>query len=861
MMEWSEYIEELLSEPDGIDRIRLSFDSGNTIMPIPPIIKASVFLMDKMVKNQGNRQIIVFPERLQTTFIFVLMRVIHHIFVGKIEGHYVPENFIPGEKLKLGNAVVEYLGIEEKNGKQYIELQLSDVDKFSAPIDSLPMFQKTDTRLPISTKQKFNSEKNRIFKDNQNLNKANLQTNLLKNFKTHMTSSVYYISSVAFIKEQLLSLRICDIKVSDLLFIGQTNYDGKITNVGAGQLAGIPAIVLSSDLYAVNSSLECGNPAQSVMIEISNINSILSQLDVLDKLIQKRIPVIFVTDIINSFDLSELVKRGFNIWRWNRDNLSPKLYDVADTIADKRIRNYIKQELQYIKLESNEISEAAKILVENRSASREQSAKVMKVYEILSDILFNILRETVPLSDFECDLVFKKLADCNRYLSDEKNYLSEELFKDYNQVIQDYTDVCSYRHDLPKYRALCNVLYSNSNKKITIVIPEKADKKRIENFWKLWIQKHMLHIDLNVCFPTEYYGISCLNSDITIIVGWLRRAIMRKIIFSYNTESYIVLLYNYENRWKDYAIKKWSESLLYSNNEEIIGSLLSKGHEEIFVSRYEAGIATDAEDIIEDDELEEINLILRENKYKQFVSGSSSGNGENVKAIPVSYVGGFLAFYQTGHKLLSATQIITNNADKIKSVLPEELRAGDFIVVRESGRDIIKDLADIILKNSGKGDLRELASKWKEVVAIELVFMTENEFFQRMAEVGCKKGKSTIKKWIEDEDLIAPESKEDLQYIADISGSEVLKELLDDVFEAANTVRRAHRQAGRIISNRLKEELADVLKNYGNIDPFNFWEPIEIDVQDVGIIKVLKIIDKGNTIYVDPSDTNRLIKE
>ena len=55
MMEWSEYIEELLSEPDGIDRIRLSFDSGNTIMPIPPIIKASVFLMDKMVKNQGNR--------------------------------------------------------------------------------------------------------------------------------------------------------------------------------------------------------------------------------------------------------------------------------------------------------------------------------------------------------------------------------------------------------------------------------------------------------------------------------------------------------------------------------------------------------------------------------------------------------------------------------------------------------------------------------------------------------------------------------------------------------------------------------------------------------------------------------------
>ena len=57
------------------------------------------------------------------------------------------------------------------------------------------------------------------------------------------------------------------------------------------------------------------------------------------------------------------------------------------------------------------------------------------------------------------------------------------------------------------------------------------------------------------------------------------------------------------------------------------------------------------------------------------------------------------------------------------------------------------------------------------------------------------------------------------------------------------------------------KKLVKIRKKYGKIDPFNFWEPIEINVEGIGTVKILKIIDIGSMVQVDSSDTNRLIEE
>lgn len=268
------------------------------------------------------------------------------------------------------------------------------------------------------------------------------------------------------------------------------------------------------------------------------------------------------------------------------------------------------------------------------------------------------------------------------------------------------------------------------------------------------------------------------------------------------------------------------------------------------------------EEIPTTDEFAEIELTLRENKYRQYVAnGGQKTASETTEALPVNYVGGYLAFYRAGHKVISATDIIINDSNKIDSVFPDQLKIGDFIVVRETARDLIREMADVILARSGKAELREMAGKWKEALKIETLFNTPEEIYQHLQEVGCTKGYQAIRGWIFDDDVIAPQSKQDLEHIAAVTGSSVLKELLDQVYDAAQTVRSAHIQAGKLLSIYLKSRIVEALKEYGDIDPFNIWAPIEMQIEGIGTVRILKIIDIGTPVTVDIADTNRLIDE
>ena len=154
MLEWDEYVEKLLQSESVFDGINLSFDEDINSVSVPPIIKSSILMLDKMVLHQGQYNIMVFPEGVQSIFIFTLMKVLHNITKGKIERSYDPSDFQIGEKLKFGNAVVEYLGIEDHNGKTHLKIRLADLTN-SAPIEFFPLFQRTNTLRRLSRYEQF----------------------------------------------------------------------------------------------------------------------------------------------------------------------------------------------------------------------------------------------------------------------------------------------------------------------------------------------------------------------------------------------------------------------------------------------------------------------------------------------------------------------------------------------------------------------------------------------------------------------------------------------------------------------------------------------------------------------------------
>lgn len=861
MIAWDDYLEKLISAPDEMDGITLSFDGGNTNISVPAIVKSSILMLDKMIQHQGKRHVIVFPEREQTALIFSLIRTIHNIETGKIEKKYSVEDFVPGDKLKLGNAVVQFLGIAEMNGKKYIQISLSDCNTYSFPLDTAPVFQKTDTKRPLSSTAKYAKEREAQQGSNALISESGSYLSGLMQYKTHMSSSVYYVSSVTGVIEQLDDMRFCNEKLSQYILMGRTNYEGVITNIGVGQMTGVPAVVFSSDLYAVKAAIKNRNPIQSLIIDISNMNLILSQLDVLDEILEIGVPVIFVTDTANSLDLGELLNRKFNIWRWDKGSITKGLYEKRNTETELTIEHCAKQRLHYIKVDGNEISESARILAKYRRKTQEQSVQIMDMYGKLSNISFTILRETVPVSDIDIQTANHILNECQDLLNHEKGYISSEEYVDYQKVIENYQRIFEYGYRLNKHNALRETITEHKGQRICLIIPERGNKEKTEKFWTNEIRD--ISTQLSVLYPSEYYASSNNKYDVTIIVGWLKRAIMRKIIFSYHTASYVVLLYDYENRWKNHDARNWKSALKNSDNKSTIKNSFSSLDVEISASRYmeEDEEVIPVEETASEDELEEIDTILRENKFRRYVKSGQRSGSEIVNAVPVNFVGGYIAFYQTSHEVISATDIIMGESDKIAKATPDKLRNGDFIIVRETDKDITREMADLILQNSGKSELRELAGKWKEVIEIELLFYTPKQFYDSLVDAGFKKGYPTVKRWIENDSVIAPGQIDDLEYIAKVTQNQVLSELMEDIFEAARIVRSAHIQAGRTLSDMLKVKIAEELKKYEKIDPFNFWEPIEINVDGIGTAKILKIIDVGSIVQVDSSDINRLIEE
>ena len=102
-------------------------------------------MLDRMLECQGKFNIMVFPERIQSIFIFTLVKLLYNISEGRIERAYDPEKFQPGEKLRFGKAVVEFVRMEEHGDKKCMRIRLADLD-YIAPIELFPLFQKTNAK-------------------------------------------------------------------------------------------------------------------------------------------------------------------------------------------------------------------------------------------------------------------------------------------------------------------------------------------------------------------------------------------------------------------------------------------------------------------------------------------------------------------------------------------------------------------------------------------------------------------------------------------------------------------------------------------------------------------------------------------
>lgn len=862
MLSWDEYIEELLSNPTVLDNMSLQY--GDNTIAVSPIVKASIQMLESMIETEGRHNVFVFPEIKELLYEFILSKIVFNVAAGKINIAYDPHTFMSGQKLKYKNCVVEFDRYVERDfdGKERIYIRFSDGGTYGLPPEIAPIFQIADSDTKRFSKSKafydvYSAkralEEAKALPENRNIIEA------LTDYKTHLDGSILLITNIKNAKEYFDQSFINGTPLKDVLLIGKVQTDGSIDSCYPGQLSGNPAIVLASDLYSVIKAIEQGAKVQSIIINSSQNTVIDNQLDTLDDLSREEFPILCLTDTSNSFELDVLLDRGYNVWRWDANSLVETIHASDQKTTGKRIRNCAKQALAYERVNCAEITEALHLIYSHKAEIENQGTDVIATYNKLFNLLFTSLRIAVPFEREEICQVQIILDDCKAALEHEKRFMSQELYRDLVKAITDFEKVFIISFDNPKVSKIAEIISSKKYSSVCIVISDRLDKVRCEEYWRNFaVRKHSPTI-VKVLYPQEYASSDTVRYDATIIVGWLNNKNMRNVIYCYGTQEYIVLTYECEEKWRKAHTRTWSRSLSNSSNNRIVKNSFSrKARSEISDHRFAETTAVMREETF--DELTDIENLIQANRCRQY-GISAGGQGQIVDAYPVSFVGGHLSFYRGGHQVITVTDIITDESDSISLKTPDQLVVGDFVVVREADRDIIKDIADRILENSGKSNLRSIALRWKEALKVETMFSTTEDIFETLKLHGCTKGYPTVRNWIENEDQFSLKDKNDLICIAKAFNDQILLETADDVYTAGLEVKGVHVQAGQYLSKLLKKQIVEALSSYEDIDVYNIWDPIELQLEDIGKVIILKIIDINRPIQIDSGNTNRLLSE
>lgn len=862
MLSWDEYIDRLLDTPTVLDNISLQY--GKNATTISPIVKASIQMLDSMIATEGRHNVFVFPEIKELLYEFVLSKIVYNVSSGKINISYDPHTFVRGQKLKYKNCIVEFekIGVDPNDGKEKVFVRFADNATYGVPSEIAPIFQIAKSDAKRFTKSeafyKVFSAQKAIEELKSSPTNQNIIT-LLTNYKTHLDGSVFLITNMKAAKDYFEHILINGTHLREVLLIGNARPDGSVENYFPGQLSGNPAIVLASDFYSIYAAISNGAKVQSIIVNVSQGSLIENQLDILDDLSREKFPVLCLTDTRNSFNLGLLSDRNYNVWRWDANSLVEAVHTSNLRTAGQRIKNCATQQLEYEKIDSELINQALELLYSHKAEIEDQGTDIIATYNKLFSLLFTVLRIAIPFEREETYRIQGTLEECTTALDNEKHFVSPELYADLSTVVNNFSKVFSNSFENPKVSKIADIIASKKYSSVCIVIADKLDKMKCEKYWVNYVVRKHIPTIVKVLYPQEYANSDAIRYDATIVVGWLNNKNMRNVIYSYGTPNYIILTYSCEEKWQKAHTRAWTKTLSNSHNHRIVKNSFSK-KEKLGISegRFIENGTTVYEEVF--DELTDIENLIQINTYRQYGVSSDTQN-QIVDAYPVNFVGGYLAFYKTGHKVITVTDIIISGKENVVLKKPGELSIGDFVVVRESQRDIIKEIADKILGKSGLDEARSIAIRWKEALSVETMFSTTEEIYNNLSTNGCKRGYQTVKNWIEDEEQFSLSSKDDLVCIARTLNDDILLESVDAVYEAGINVKRAHLKAGQHLSQKLRAQVADKISEFGDIDAFNIWDPIVLHLEDIGKVIILKIIDINQPIKIDTSNINRLLSE
>jgi len=673
-----------------------------------------------------------------------------------------------------------------------------------------------------------------------------------------MDRPVLLVSRVIRSKEFLCGARMGVWPIAELLPCGKLDRDGRTIELTPNRPTGHPCVVISQDMWRVQEAIETNGLSPSVIIaETPEVLAV--DVDPLDCALEAGLPVCAVADVTTAHYLALLMDgHPFRVWSWTRQlsNTLPNCNRAWDRSAFGHVHRSLAATgttLKEVPVRNDELDAVVRDVERLRFHFRDRGDREQQLYDLMwhtaTDMSCLVHR---PSDTWRATRIARldqgvQLLSGNPWLSDDAKEEARRVIDKLEVMVRSTAD-----REPAKAHAAKEVLAA-CNWRAHVVMRTQQDAEEASGYWSDGLAGHR---KADVRFEaTEDLTDETDGSSPLLVAGWMGKASMRNLCLDKRAHGVQVLLHRFESQWLKRARRSWRRAAFFPLHLTDFNDILPEIRQAGIPSSGETDEATVDINPEDDFDIEEMELHLARTRYGSYVKST----GTTVKALPVEFCGGRLAFLSEDRRQIVVTSLLAGDVDARAIPKPaDQLRVGDYILFAESDKDLIREIADNSLIKSGQGHLRGSAMLWRKALQ-ELYkdFSHDVSRLQdRLTQAGCSRTLATLRFWLTDEaEPIGPRILNDVDVIARVTRNRALGGHLGDVKNAIHDVRGAHLQAASFLSERLRHKLPQYLR--GQAAPAG---TLELTLEEFGKVRIARVAGTADEFLdVEPSSANRLL--
>lgn len=753
------------------------------------------------------------------------------------------------------DSVAQFAGFTTLHGEKFVKLkpyqfkqeacnlpdwywQFSDLFRLS-PIDSVELIEEV-----FSKEESIDKLKNKKLHALDYVFKTGSMSGIVNAEK-----QVLVVTSVTFARKLASSLTLFGYALQDVIPMGSITSEkvsGWSTHFGKQKLL----LTFVSDLdFACELAENNIDKIKNIVIDFSerNVNKTAS----LQRIRQLGIPTMI---LLQEQEVNKLHLEDYEtIWQWGEEDLVSLLWPKYSSTDNLGLigcyENHLHSDSSAIVVKCisfpliEEVFESISCF--NDLAKERKENTLVELIDILSliDKTFKLMQHLVIEVDEKLtsvQLIRENLAKI-KAIRTHTRFLSEieqaACLKIETLLEQLFTEL---RKCNPKASIVKDILLANANS--FIICPQKELQNDLEQ-----------HCPVKVPIISRITDKDENFLNVAIITGWSYKKHMYKMLVPPIASPLFLVLYDFEYEWYKYfergRKKNYLDRLNKTKRENIFPSI-QNWKKPINIE------ATQSQDIKQDKIFKEreaiqnqIQVFHKQNLYKD---SKSSRVEDNTEAYLVEFENDDYAFLTSSYKASVVTHLLDNSFEEetsIKQYTVRELKIGDALLFhRGSSRDVIRTVADQILP----AGVRDRSSLWQKALQQYAKTVTFEKLCRQLKVEGCSVIDSTIKLWLESDQIIAPKKEQEhIEIIAKVTNDIKLLTSLKQVISAVHEVRSAHLKASKELADQVRNKAANILKS-----GHNSFGSIEID-KNVVLVQVSEI-NNEELVTVKKSLVNRL---